>query len=410
MEFFVARQPIFTKSKEIFAYELLYRSSQENIFTDIDGDVATTDVIVNSFINIGIGQLSNGKPCFINFTERLLNIRLPSYFQPNEIVVEILETVEFNQELVDICMELKNQGYKIALDDFVLNKDNPYSYPLLQLADIVKVDFRETSLQMRQIIEHISKRFHFKLLAEKIETKEEFDLAVTSGYEYFQGYFFSKPIILSTRDIPEYFQNYFVIINLLSDDEPDLAQITEIIERDLSLSYKLLKLINSPTYRPANKINSIRQAIVRIGLTELKKWLYILSIRGSTTVRSEWSKEIFFNSLVRAKMCELIADHRGKDKESSSYFLTGMFSLMDVLLGQNMDEILHSMPLQEDICEALKGKSNTMKDTLDLIISIEKGDWEDFNTCCEKLMIEDGIAHSSYYEAFKWATQLMEES
>nr|WP_249315540.1 HDOD domain-containing protein [Bacillus sp. FJAT-49711] len=388
---------------------MLYRRNQDNIFPEIDGDVATTDVIVNSFINIGIGQLSNGKPCFINFTERLLNIRLPSYFQPNEIVVEILETVEFNHGLVEICKELKNQGYKIALDDFVLNKENPYSYPLLKLADIVKVDFRETTAKTRQVIEYFSKRFHFKLLAEKIETKEEYDSAVKSGYEYFQGYFFSKPIILSTKDVPEYFQNYFVIINHLSKDEPDLDKITELIEQDLSLSYKLLKLINSPAYRPASKINSIRQAIVRLGLAELKKWLYILSIRGSVTVRSEWSNEIFFNSLVRAKMCELIAMHVNKQTEASSYFLTGMLSLMDTLLGQNMEEILHSMPLQENICEALKGHRNQMKDALDLIISIEKGDWEEFSILCTKVHLEDSIAHSCYYEAFEWAKQLIEE-
>ncbi|MBS4196195.1 EAL and HDOD domain-containing protein [Lederbergia citri] len=408
MDFFVARQPIFTGAKEVFAYELLYRSNKENIFPEIDGDIATTDVIINSFINIGINQLSNGKPCFVNFTERLLNLKIPSYFKPNEIVVEILETVEFTQELVVICKELKSQGYKIALDDFVLNKENPFSYPLLELADIVKVDFRETTAQTRKIIEYISRHYNYKLLAEKIETEEEFKSAVKAGYEYFQGYYFSKPVILSTKDVPEFFQNYLMILNLLSDEEPDLIQITELIERDLSLSYKLLKLINSPAFRSATKINSIRQAIVRLGLTELKKWLYILSIRGNVTGNSEWSKEMFFNSLVRAKMCERIAIHRYKHKEAPSYFLTGMFSLMDVLLCLNMEEILLSMPLQEDICEALKGHSNQMKDTLDLIISIEKGDWEGFGICCEKLNIEDSIAHNSYYEAFTWAQQLMD--
>lgn len=407
MEVFVARQPIFTKTKEIFAYELLYRNNNENRFPEINGDVATTDVIINSFINIGINELSNGKPCFINFTEKLLQQSLPTYFQPSEIIVEILETVELNQELLDICKELKGKGYQIALDDFVLNKENPYSYALIEHADIIKVDFRETTEQMRRSIEEISLKNNIKLLAEKIETYEEFESAVRIGYEYFQGYFFSRPVILSTRDVPEYFQNYFEIIHHLSNSEPNLNYIIRLIEQDLSLSYKLLKLINSPAFRPINKINSIKQAIIRLGMKELKKWLYILSIRGNIAGKSEWSREIFNITLTRAKMCELIALHKNKQKESSSYFLTGMFSLMDALLGMKMDEIVNLMPLHDDICEALNGNSNQLKDTLDLSISIEKGVWEDVSFWCEKLQIEERIVLRSYNEAFKWSNNLM---
>ena len=409
MEVFVARQPIFTKKKEIFAYELLYRNNQENKCDEINGDIATTDVIINSFLNIGIEELSNGKLCFVNFTENLLNLKLPTYFQPNEIVVEILESVGLSQNLLDICKELKNMGYKIALDDFVLNKENPYSYSFIQLADIIKVDFRESSEEMRREVEELSSKYKFKLLAEKIETLEEFETAVRNGYEYFQGYFFSKPVILTTLDVPEYFQNYFVIINHLSADEPNLDYITELIEQDLSLSYKLLKLINSPAFRPVSKIKSIRQAIVYLGLKELKKWLYILSIRGTMTKKSEWTKEILNNSLTRAKMCELIALEKNKRLEASSFFLTGMFSLMDTLLSINMDEILNLMPLGEDICEALRGNSNQMKNALDLSISIEKGEWEEVNFWCKKLLIEDEIALRCYIEALKWSINLIND-
>ncbi len=409
MEAFVARQPIFTKTKEIFAYELLYRNNLENKYQEINGDIATTDVIVNSFINIGMDELSNGKPCFVNFTGNLLQQRLPTYFQPNEVVVEILETVEINQELINICKELKNKGYQIALDDFVLHKENPFTYRLLELANIIKVDFRDTSLQMRKIIEHVARKYDNRLLAEKIETLEEFHSAVRFGYDYFQGYYFSKPVILSTHDVPEYFQNYFVIINHLAEGEPDLDFITKLIEQDLSLSYKLLKLINSPAFRPKSKISSIRQAVVRLGFNELKKWLYILSLRGTMSGKSEWSREMFNNSLIRAKMCELLALHKNKQKESSSYFLTGLFSLMDVLLGMEMNQILTLMPLQEDICEALKGKSNQMKNALDLSIIFERGVWEDIGILCNKLKISEKIALKCYYEAFKWANELMKE-
>ncbi|MDF2557143.1 MAG: metal dependent hydrolase [Bacillales bacterium] len=407
IEVYVARQPIFTKSKEIYAYELLYRENQINRFSEMNGELATTDVIINSFINIGINDLSNFKPCFINFTEKLLKLRIPFYFKQNEIVVEILETVEINQELLEICKELKNNGYKIALDDFVLNKENPCIFPLLEIADIIKVDFRATTAKTRHSIEEISQKYNFKLLAEKIETKEEYEIALNNGYEYFQGYYFSTPDILSSRDVPDHFQNCLVIINFISKNEPNLDAITQLIEQDLSISYKLLKLINSPAYRSASKINSIRQAIVRLGLNELQKWLYILSIRGGIVDKNEWTIEVYKNSLIRAKVCESISLQLNKGNESSAYFLTGLFSLMDTLLGMNMEAILKLVPLQEMICDALKGVSNHMKEILDLTISIERGFWGDVSLSSKKLNIKEETAVVSYYDAIQWVNEII---
>ncbi|WP_042354137.1 EAL and HDOD domain-containing protein [Bacillus rubiinfantis] len=403
MEVFVARQPIFTKYKQVYGYELLYRNSLENKFPDINGETATTDVLINSYINIGIQQLSHGKPCFINFTEKLLQLKLPGYFQPNEIIVEILETVAITPQLIEICQELKNEGYRIALDDFVLQKDNPYSISLIKLADFLKVDFRQTTPQIRKLIEAIAHKFTVKLLAEKIETQAEYESAIAAGYEFFQGYFFSKPVVLTTRDVPEYMQNYFFIMQQLAADDPDLDSIVRLIEQDVSLSYKLLKLINSPAYLPKRKIQSIRQAVIRLGLKELEKWLYILTIRGNISHEDEWTAEIFINSLTRAKMCELIATQHHKLHGAASFFLTGMFSLMDVLIGMEMDDVLIMMPLHEDICAALKGEQNSLKKVLDLAISMEKGDWVNFNYWCQALQIEEKTALHYYQKAIKWA-------
>lgn len=190
MEVFVARQPILTRKKEIIAYELLYRNSQNNSFPDINGDMATTDLIINSYLNIGMNELSDGKPCFINFTEKLLQSGVPTFFKPDEIVVEILETVEIGIELVNICKELKSKGYQIALDDFILNKNNKHFFSLIKYIDIIKVDFRNTTDDIRRLIENVSLKYNIKLLAEKIETIEEFESAVGKGYVYFQGYLF----------------------------------------------------------------------------------------------------------------------------------------------------------------------------------------------------------------------------
>ena len=278
MEIFVARQPIFTLKQEVCAYELLYRSSNQNRFSHIDGNQATTDVI-NSFLEIGVDELSEGKPCFINFTEQLLEYAIPTYFQPNMIVVEVLETVKPTDKVIEICRKLKEQGYKIALDDFEMKCEGENFNELLKLADIIKVDIRQTSRSEQLNLLTSLKSFNLKFLAEKVETRDEYEQCLKDGYQYFQGYFFSKPMILSTSDMPVFNHNILIILQELSQFEPNINRITEIIEADLSLSYKLLKLINSPIIGRVYKIKSIKQAIVLLGLKELRKWIFLLSFR-----------------------------------------------------------------------------------------------------------------------------------
>jgi c-di-GMP-related signal transduction protein len=406
MEVFVARQPVFTDKKEVFGYELLYRNDLENKFPVIDGDKATAEVIINSFLNIGIDKISNGKPCFLNFTEKLLQLKLPTYFKPNEIVVEILETVEHNQELLQICKDLKGYGYRIALDDFIWNEQDQFTFSLFPYVDIIKVDFQNTTIPNREKIEKIAKTFNIKLLAEKIETFQEFNQAVLRGYQYFQGYFFAKPTIVSTVDIPAYFHSYMEIINNLSSKEPRIDIIASWIEKDLSLSYKLLKLINSPAFRPRQKIKSIRQAIVMLGLIEIQKWIYVLAVRDMSDLKQGFSNELITISLTRAKMCEFLVGEK-QDATNSPYFLTGMFSLMDALLNITMEKVLSTLPLHEDICDALKGKANHLKEMLDLAIAVEKGNWEGTNEICSKLGMDGNIVLGNYQKALVWSTNLM---
>ncbi|MCC3648080.1 HDOD domain-containing protein [Cytobacillus oceanisediminis] len=407
MEVFVARQPIFNSKEEVFAYELLYRNNQVNAFPAIDEDQATAEVIINSFLNIGIDQLSEGKPCFINFTEKLLKLRVPAYFRPREIVVEILETVKPSAELVRICKDLKELGYQIALDDYVINETNPFARQLLKYADIIKVDFLNTPKEMREKIELLVSQLRIKTVAEKVETREEYEEAKSKGYDYFQGYFFEKPVIMSTHDVPAYFQSYYEMIQNLSKEEPSLDRIAELIERDISLSYKLLRLINSPAYRPKQKINSIRQAIVLLGLIELEKWIYVLAVRENIVHHSQMAEETIRLSMRRAKMCEEIGRLQIGKSVSSSYFMTGMFSLMDSLLNIPMKQILDELPLQDDICEALRGENNHLKVILDLAVAVEKAQWSRISEMCEKLNVDEKTIFKIYSEALAWSSQLL---
>ncbi|RFU66418.1 HDOD domain-containing protein [Peribacillus saganii] len=407
MEVFVARQPIFNRREEVHAYELLYRSSIVNAYNSVNHDHATAEVIVNSFLNIGIDQLSNGKPCFINFTEKLLQLRLPTYFRPREIVVEILESVPLNEDLLKICRELKSLGYLIALDDYVFNEKNPYSQHLLRFADIIKVDFRNTTRENRRRIESLGKLLHLELLAEKVETRAEFEQARKSGYHYFQGYFFSKPVIVSTHDVPTYFHSYYGIIQNLAMAEPSIAEIAELIEQDLSLSYKLLKLINSPAFRPRNKINSIRQAIVMLGLVEIQKWIYVLSVREMTGDRPKSFEETIHICLARGKMSESIGKHLEKTAVGAGYFMAGMFSLMDTILSLPMKDVLKDLPLHEDITRALLGEQNILRSILDLVIDVEKANWDGIEKRCLGLDLTEADVFTYYKKSLDWANHLL---
>ncbi|TYR76608.1 HDOD domain-containing protein [Rossellomorea vietnamensis] len=407
MEVFVARQPIFNASEEAIAYELLYRNNQENFFPNIDGDRATADVIINSFLNIGIDQLSGGKPCFINFTETLLKLKVPTYFRPREIVIEILETVKPSPEIIKICRELRKLGYKIALDDFVFDKENPYCKELMKLADYIKVDMLAATEKKREEIELIARLLDIKLLAEKVETRRDFEEAKKRGYTLFQGFFFSKPVILSTYDVPVYFHSYYEVIQRLEMSEPNMERIAELIEQDLSLSYKLLKLINSPAYRPKHKINSIRQAIILLGLIEIQRWIYVLAIRDMTGSDRQISDEVIKLCLTRAKMCELISTKLSEEAVPSSFFLTGMFSLMEDIIGQPIGKVLKDMPLQDDICDALRGKQNNLKKVLDLVIAIEQADWERAGSPELDINITQNEYNQFYIHSCQWAEGLL---
>lgn len=411
MNTYVGRQPIFDRNEETFAYELLYRGSMVNSYQHTNGDQATTDVIVNSYLNIGVKELSNGKPCFINFTEKLLKLGVPSYFNPLSIVVEILETVEITEELLEICKELKSHGYTIALDDFFVSQWSDLTINLLEYVNIIKVDFRATARHDRQEMIRFIKSRDIKFLAEKVETIEEYEEAIEDGFHYFQGFYFSKPVILNSYDIPAYYQSYFQLLKEIESPEPDLEKIKNVIERDLSLSYKLLRLINNPVFRPKNKISSIKQAIILLGLNEIKKWIYVLAIRGTShgTEDSSKEREIIELSLKRGKLGELIGRKIGGELLASKYFLLGMFSLMDSLLHLPMNQLLEDLPLSSELKDALTGGKNEAFAMLQFLKEIEAAFHEDHELGFNPTSLEQGDFFRLYGEASDWAAKVMAE-
>lgn len=408
MEVYVARQPIFNESEDVVAYELLYRKNEINKYTSLNPDKATIDVLVNSFLNIGLSDISQGKPCFINFTKGLLDLDVPTYFKPCEIVIEILEHITPSPELIHICKNLKHLGHTIVLDDFIFDDTNPHLFELIQYVDILKIDFQTTSHTMLDTIRTFANSHNVKLLAEKVETREQFELAKSKGFTYFQGYFFAKPVVLSSHDVPTYFHVYHEIIEKLYEEEPDFNEIATLIETDLSLSYKLLKLINSPALRPKNKIYSIRQALAYLGLKELEKWVNVLALRDIFG-KSDVSIEVFYTCLARAKMCDEINKLRNAASANTDtgYFIMGLFSMMDSILGIPMEKILKDLPIADEVCDALQEKNNEHKQVLDLVKSLEQGHWEEVSKKCQLLQIEEHSLYSKYKHALKWSFQIL---
>lgn len=379
MEIFIGRQPIFNLHEQVVAYELLYRNKYSNAFPMIDSDVATVNVLINSFVNIGIDEVTKGCPCFVNFTENLLMGPLTDYLEPTKVVIEILEDVPITKELISRIRDLKNRGFKIALDDFVLDESVHIYDELFMYIDYIKVDFLLSPLLERMEIENkVKTKFpHIKLLAEKVETRNQFAVAKHSGYILFQGYFFEQPQVIKSTDIPANTLQYFHIISLLRDNEPNINAIAENIERDISLSYKLLQIINKSTKHPKSKIRTIKQAVLMLGLSELRKCIYLLAMKdnNSTHGESDLFGELMRRSLFRAKVCEEVAKLNAK-QNYSEYFLIGLFSLIDALLRRPMNIVLQKLPFTEEIAETISGGKTAMSLYLEFSVALSKVDWD----------------------------------
>ena len=282
---FVARQPIFTRKSDVFGYELLFRSGAENVFGGGDGNQATAELIVGDILTFGLQQLSGGKPAFINFTHELL---LGHYYTllPRGTVIEVLEDVEPDGDVLNACRRLRADGYRLALDD--LHSTDGYE-TLLDLADIVKVDFRLVAPERREPLTRELRAGwgRAQLLAEKVETPAEFREAVELGYDYFQGYFFSRPMMFSGREIPQFNLNLLELAHAVRKPDFDFAEVEAIVKRDVSLSYKMLRFANSAAYGVRQRIKSVKHALVMLGQEEVARAVSLLVIAGLGADRPE---------------------------------------------------------------------------------------------------------------------------
>lgn len=406
MEVFVARQAIFDRRMKVYGYELLFRPRCDSNSAGTADSAASLQVITNSFFSIGMERLLAGTRAFINFPQDLLADPRIYSLPADKTVIEILETVRPEPAVVDACRKLREKGYVLALDDFshLQGWDR-----LANLVSIIKVDFRATTpAEQQALIERYAGRGAC-MLAEKIETQEEFERARKLGYHYFQGFFFARPVIVSRREIPGSKLAYIRILQEIHRPELELFSLEALIQRDVSLASKLLRYINSSIFGWINPVHSIRQALALLGEQEIRNWVSLVALPN---LASDKPDELVRTALLRARFSELLAPWAGIGYRRADLFLIGLFSLLDAMLGRPMAEILDEMRLGGDIAEALLGSAppeQPLAGVYAMVRQYESGGWSTLTEIAARLRVPTEIIVDLYLEAVSWSDEIFHE-
>ena len=401
MDLFIARQPIFNLNLRLHAYELLYRGTQMHRLEDRDGDRATASVLTSTFLTEGIDRISDSKPCFINFTRALLLQKLPAAFPKTQIVVEVLEDVPPTPDIVKVCRELKDEGYTIALDDFIFDRS---LIPLIELADIIKIDCILTPLDSIYPTLNRLKSYNLKYLAEKVETYDQFERAKKLGFNYFQGYFFTKPEKIKIKEVAA---AKISLVNLLAEvnrTDTSLTRLEQIVSSDAGLSYKLLRFINSSYFYRINKIESVRHAVVYLGDKELRRFISLVII---SEIASDKPTELVRLALIRAKFLELLGQKAEIQESREELFLLGLFSLLDAMLDTDMNSIGGRLPLSDKLRDALVMQSGPLAPFLFIPLCYENRDKPGCLSALHTVGIKPAAVAPAYLEAITFARAIL---
>ncbi len=397
LDIFIGRQPIFDRKLNVTAYELLFRSSETTNSADVvDGDSATYHLLSNAFIEIGLDKIIGKHDAFINATRNFIIGAYPLPIPIERVVIEVLEDIKIDDEVVRSLRQLSKRGYRIALDDFVYRDSLK---PLVEIADLIKIDIQ--NLDKKTITEHVRilrKLGIKKLLAEKVETQEEHDFCEELGFDYFQGYFFAQPKIIKSKKLPTNRLNTVQLIAALQNPETKIEELTKIISCDVTLSFKLLRYMNSAFLNLPKKVNNIQDAIIYIGQTKIRNWATLIALGKIDNKPSE----LILTTMVRAKMCELLV--RKINGESNPAFLVGLFSSLDALLETPIQEIMPTIPVDESVSRAILKKEGIMGEALKCVLTFEHAEWDlaKFND------LPPAELTSCYLEAIKWAEDSMQ--
>lgn len=394
---FVARQPILTGDEKVFGYELLFRDGVEDYFRNTDPEAASRSTLDTSIL-MGLDMLCDGKRAFINCTREVLLKDYVTLLPSAQTVVEVLEMVPADDLVKAACQRLKEAGYLIALDDFSIGDPRE---PLTDLADIIKVDMQRTPFDVAASMVKRYGPWRSRLLAEKVETREEFLAAKKAGFVYFQGYFFRKPELMQAREIPSNRLNYVRMLQAVSRPELDPREVEDIIKSEASLCYRLLRYLNSAVFGFANEIHSVRHALSMLGEREARRWIRLVA---TLAAGQDKSSELVLSALVRARFCELLSPK--VPHGDSDLFLMGLLSMMDAILETPMAKVLEKVPLDQQTKAALLGGASTLRPLYQLMLARESGDWENTGILAKQLHLTESEVAESYWQAMQWARQV----
>lgn len=396
---YIARQPILDRSKRTIGYELLFRDGPRNTFPEIDPDLATSRLLSDHFLSTHYSTLGNNLG-FVNFPYQSLINRIPTLFPCENLVIEILEDCPPTSELLTAVREMALAGYSIALDDFIPSKE---WRPFLPFVSIIKFDIRSISIEKAQKFIKKLEQTKIQFLAEKVETYDDFQQAHDAGFDYFQGYFFSKPEMIQRKALEPSFITVIQLCNELAKPSIDYKALENLFSQDLSLSYKLLTYVNSSVMVSA-KIKSFKQALVYLGEERLRKFVALVAIASTKESKPDY---LYRLSVQRARFCELVARQITGHVEPGDAFLTGMFSLLDSLLDQPIDDLLESMPVDETVKAALAKGEGALANILGVAISYEKANWQALAELSAALQLSDDALKQCYDEAVQWTGDLL---
>jgi len=393
---YVARQPIVDREEKVFGYELLFRDGLENAFTG-DRDEASRATLDRSLL-MGLDVLCDGRRAFVNCTRDTLVKGLVMLLPSTITVVEVLETVPADREVMAACQSLKEAGYTIALDDYVA--DDP-RVALAEMADIIKVEMQLTTEEQRLAMIKQFGPWRCRLLAEKIETHAEFVRARDQGFVYFQGYFFRRPEMMNTHDLPANRMNYLRMLQEVSRPELELDALEKLIKAEASVCYRLLRYLNSAMFGFNSEIHSVRHALSMLGERDARRWVRLVAAVGAGQDRTS---DLVLSALVRARFGELLSARVAHG--DSDLFLLGLLSLIDAMLEMPMEEVLERIPLDHATKAVLLGQPSLLRPVYQLMLAQESGEWAAASELSRGLHLDADDVAGFYWQAQQWARQV----
>lgn len=397
---FVARQPIFELNRGLYGYELLYRRDANIERADGETGAMSAEVIVDALLGIGLRAIAGGSVAFVNFSEAQLISETWKLFEPSEVVIELLETIQANDETLAACANMVSAGYRLALDDYVPSAANE---GLLQYATIAKIDVLGRShADIAEVARYIKSK-GIRLLAERVETATMRDACTAMGFEFFQGYLFSKPETLTKSDVAPGQLAIMRLLNLLNDPGTPDQSLDQAFQSDLALSYKLLRIVNAASMG-GRGVTSIPHAVRLVGRSALHRWLSVVLV-ASMGKRGDVTHELALTSITRARMCELLAANARTSRPTGSAFLVGLLSLLDVLFEVPMDKILSHIELSDEVTTALLKRGGPLGTPLRLVESYEKADWDGAQLLADESDVPEDILGNLYIDSLHWAAQ-----